>query len=173
MGTLNALSAPSLDLNRRRVIGIGEMAVSIDRSEVLATYSLGSCVGLSLFDEESGVGGMIHCMLPLSNADPEKAQRQPCLYTDTGILALLQAVLDAGAQKRRLLAKVAGAASPLGENLVFRIGQRNYTVLRKMLWKNNILIRGEAVGGTVARTMYLRMQDGATVIRSTGKEELL
>lgn len=146
------------------------MAVSTSPNEVLITYSLGSCVGLSLYDPVAGVGGLIHCMLPLSRMDPEKAKVRPCLFTDTGVTALIQGVLDAGARRKSLVAKVAGGGAPLEDNGMFKIGERNYTVLRKVLWKNNILIQGEDVGGKAARTMVLYMAQGVTAVRSGGRE---
>ncbi|HOJ32246.1 MAG TPA: chemotaxis protein CheD [Candidatus Hydrogenedentes bacterium] len=151
-------------------VGISEMKVSNNPEDVLVTYSLGSCVGLTLYDPVIRVGGMIHCMLPLSRLDPAKAQMNPCMFTDTGIPTLIQAVLNMGANKKRLIAKVAGAASPLDDNGIFKIGERNYTVLRKVLWKNDILIAAEDVGGTVARTLFLYLDTGKTVIRSGGKD---
>lgn len=153
-----------------QTIGISEMKISVERDDVLVTYSLGSCVGLSLFDPVAGVGGMIHCMLPLSKIDLAKAQARPCMFTDTGVPALLQAVFNLGAERRNLVAKVAGASSLLDEKGLFKIGERNYTVLRKVLWKNNILIAAEDVGGTTARTMSLYMADGRTTIKSNGRE---
>ncbi len=60
-------------------------------------------------------------------------------------------------------------ALPLEEE-TFRIGQRNYTILRKFLWKNNILINKEDVGGSKARTLSLYMADGRTTVKSEGKE---
>ena len=62
---------------------------------------------------------------------------------------------------------------PLDRNGVFKIGERNYTVLRKVLWKNNILIAAESVGGTAPRTLKLRLKDGLTTIRMNGSEEEL
>src|SRR3990172_8226025 len=152
------------------VVGISEMRVSREAGEVIITYSLGSCVGVSLFDPGAQVGGLVHCMLPLSRMDPEKAKRHPCMFTDVGIPALIQAVLDLGGSRKRLVAKVAVGASPLNDGGMFKIGERNYTVLRKVLWKNEILIAAEDVGGTSARTMSLRMADGRTFIRSSGTE---
>jgi chemotaxis protein CheD len=152
------------------VIGISEMQVSSTASDVLITYSLGSCVGLSLFDPQVGVGGLIHCMLPLSRIDKDKAQAKPCMFTDTGIPLLLQTMLDVGAKLDRLVAKVAGGGAPLQDNGVFNIGERNYTVLRKVLWKNNILIAAEDVGGTKPRTMLLHLDSGRTTIKSGGEE---
>lgn len=151
-------------------VGISEMRISHDPSETLITYSLGSCVGLALFDKEARIGGLIHSMLPFSKTDPEKAKRMPCMFVDTGVPALLQAMFDKGAQKRTLIAKVAGGSHILDDKGVFNIGERNYTVLRKLLWKNNILVSGEDVGGSTPRTMSLRMETGATILKMAGRE---
>ncbi|MBI5118468.1 chemotaxis protein CheD [Candidatus Poribacteria bacterium] len=154
-------------------VGIAEMKVSKHERDVLVTYSLGSCIGLSLYDPIARVGGMIHCMLPLSKIDPAKAQANPSMFTDTGIVALLQAVFDLGAERRNLVAKAAGCGELLDEKGLFKIGERNYAVLRKILWKNNILISGEDVGGSLPRTMFLHMADGKTVVKTrNGEAEL-
>ncbi|MBK8229352.1 MAG: chemotaxis protein CheD [Candidatus Eisenbacteria bacterium] len=154
-------------------IGIGEAKVSTDTKDLLITHSLGSCIGLTLYDPAKNIGGMIHCMLPLSKMDPAKADARPHMFTDTGVADLLQAVLDLGADRRRLVAKVAGGSAMLDEKGFFKIGERNYAVLRKILWKNEVLITAEDVGGTVARTMSLNMSTGTTTIKSLGKEVAL
>lgn len=149
------------------------MHVSNAPDDILVTYSLGSCIGLTLYDPVVKVGGMIHCLLPLSKTDEEKAAQNPCMFVDTGVPTLIQAVFDMGAQRKNLIAKVAGGANILDERGMFKIGERNHTVLRKILWKNDILISGEEVGGAVARTMYLYMADGRTMIKSGGDEHEL
>ena len=154
----------------QHVIGIAEMKVTRSPEDVLVTYSLGSCVGVSLYDPAAGIGGMIHCMLPLSKIDAAKAQSNPCMFTDIGVTMLLQTMFDSGAERRRLVAKVAGASSLLDDKGLFKIGERNYTVLRKVLWKNNIMVAAEDVGGAVSRTMHLYMDSGRTTIKSGGKE---
>lgn len=154
----------------RITVGISEMAVSADPGETLITYSLGSCVGLSLWDSAAGVGGLIHSMLPLSKIDPAKAAATPCMFVDTGVPALLQALFDRGAQRRTLVAKVAGGSQIMDEKGIFNIGERNCTVLRKLLWKNEILVSGEDTGGSLPRTMSLCMQTGRTVLKSRGME---
>lgn len=149
------------------------MKVSNSTDDILVTYSLGSCVGVTLYDPVARIGGMVHCMLPLSKTDPEKAKNKPAMFTDTGVSALIQTALDMGAQKQRLIIKVAGAAQLMDENGTFRIGERNLTVLRKVLWKNNIIIAAEDVGGTIARTVFLHMDTGQTVVRSQRTEREL
>lgn len=166
------LTRPSQVVRARAniTVDISGMKLSSSPGDVLVTYSLGSCVGLTLYDPVAGVGGMIHCMLPLSKIDPEKAKLKPYMFVDTGVASMLGEMYAKGAQRQNLIAKVAGAGSPLGKEETFRIGQRNYTILRKFLWKNNILIDSEDVGGSKARTLYLYMEDGRTTVKSEGKE---
>lgn len=154
-------------------IGIADMKVSASREDVLVTYSLGSCVGLTLYDPVTAIGGMLHCMLPLSKIDSDKAQSNPFMFTDTGVATMIQAIFDLGGERKRLVAKVAGCSSLMDEKGLFRIGERNCTILRKMLWKNNILIAAEDVGGKVSRTMYLYMDSGTTKLKSGGVEREL
>ncbi|MDB5051680.1 MAG: CheD, stimulates methylation of protein [Fibrobacteres bacterium] len=153
------------------IVGISDMKISSDPGDVLATYALGSCVGLSLFDPERRIGGLIHCMLPLSKIDPVKAGNNPYMFVDTGVSAMLQILFDMGAQRKSLQAKVAGASKIMDANSVFNIGERNHTVLRKVLWKNNILVSGEDVGGNAPRTMYLHMDTGKTILKVAGEEK--
>jgi len=146
------------------------MKVSSNPEDVLVTYSLGSCVGVTLYDPLQKIGGLIHCMLPLSKVDPERAKEVPYMFVDTGLPLMLQTLINMGANKNRIVAKVAGGAVLLDDNGMFRIGERNHIVVRKLLWKNNILISSEDVGGTIARTVYLQINDGKTIIKSAGKE---
>jgi chemotaxis protein CheD len=144
------------------------MKIAQAPGDEIITYSLGSCVGVSLYDPVLRVGGMVHCMLPASNIDPDRARVNPCMFTDTGVAALLQGLLNLGAEKRRIVAKVAGAAKLLDDSNTFRIGDRNRIVLKKVLWKNSILIAAEDIGGTIARTMTLHIDSGRVNIRAAG-----
>jgi chemotaxis protein CheD len=155
------------------VVGVAEMKVSSQPAEVLITYSLGSCIGLTLFDPHARVGGLIHCMLPSSSIDPDKARSRPEMFTDTGVVALLVKLLDLGAEKKNLVAKAAGAAKLLDASGIFRIGERNHAVLKKVLEKNGIRLLAEDVGGTSPRTLSLRMETGETFIKCRGREERL
>ena len=157
----------------KRVVGISQMLVSRDIGDLLITYSLGSCIGVSVHDPQQQIGGLIHCMLPLSKIDRDKAAQFPSMFVDTGIPALLEAVFELGADKKRLIVKLAGAASALDSADRFRIGERNCTVLRKLLWKNDLLVAAEDVGGTKPRTMTLCIGSGETSLRTAaGVREL-
>jgi chemotaxis protein CheD len=153
-----------------RVIAIAEMIVTDDVNDTLITYSLGSCLGVSVYDPIAKVGGMIHCLLPTSRSNPQKAQENPYMYTDTGMVALFNTLFSLGVRKENMQLKVAGAGAPMDMGEQFRIGERNFAVLRKFLWKNNILLNGQDIGGKQPRTMLLNMATGRTTIRSRGTE---
>ena len=148
----------------KHVVGIGEMTVSDSPGDIIVTHSLGSCVGLTLYDPIGRIGGMVHCMIPFSKSNEDKAKENPCMFTDTGVVALLERILHLGAEKKKLIAKVAGAAKMLDGNDHFNTAERNYTVLRKVLWKNNILIEAEQTGGNIPRTLTLYLDNGRTTV---------
>jgi chemotaxis protein CheD len=155
------------------IIGISEMAISNQPDDVLVTYSLGSCLGGVFYDPVMRVGGMIHCMLPLSSIDVEKARVSPCMFVDTGVSKLLTELFALGCQKRNVITRLAGAANVLDNKRLFRIGERNYAVCRKILWKNSLLITAEDIGGQISRTIRLNIGTGEMTIKSSDREYAL
>ncbi len=151
-------------------IGIGEAMTSGSRDDVLVTYFLGSCVGVALHDPSSGVGGLVHCLLPLSKADPEKAKERPHLFLDTGLSLLLQQLFDLGARRGSLVARAAGGATVLEGVGLFNIGERNVQVMRKVLEKNGVPVVGEDLGGTRVRSLTLEIGTGRTLVKAAGQE---
>jgi chemotaxis protein CheD len=151
------------------VINVGDMKVGRD-GDLLVTHALGSCLGLMVFDPEMRVGGLLHAMLPLSKINQQKALANPFMFVDTGVPALFNALYELGAKKKRMIVKAAGCGNPLGTNEMFKIGQRNYTVLKKLLWKNNILMESEDVGGNGSRTVRFDLSTGQIIISGKGKK---
>ena len=155
------------------VVDIADAQVSNHLDDVLVTHSLGSCVGVMVYDPVIHVGGMIHCMLPLSSVDPQKAQERPYMFVDTGVVRFLTQLFDLGVVRSRAVVRVAGCSRILDNSNLFRIGERNYTVLRKLLWKNGLMIKSESVGGSVSRTIRLEIATGRCLMRSSGVESEL
>jgi len=151
---------------------VGDMKTGRD-GDLLVTHALGSCLGLMVFDPLAKVGGLLHAMLPLSSINPEKAQGNPAMFVDTGVPLLLRTLYDKGAAKARLVVKAAGCGNPMGKNEVFKIGERNYTILKKLLWKNNILLEAEDVGGSVSRTIHFEVSSGQVLLSSNGTKRPL
>ena len=160
------------------VVGVADMKVSDRRGDVLVTHALGSCLGVAVYDPTAQVGGLLHVMMPSSEANPEKAAANPYMFVDTGVPAFFRALYADGGMKGRLQVRVAGGAashsgSAGGGEDYFAIGKRNFVMLRKIFWKNGILIRGEDVGGSQPRTMYLEIGTGRVWLHSGGIEKEL
>ena len=166
-----------LDNSVDRVVGIGDMAVSSKADERLVAYALGSCLGVVVHDPIANVGGLLHVMLPSSEIDPDKAQRNPCTFVDTGVPALFRACYRAGAQKERLIVKVAGGSHAGGNTDqpdTFQVGKRNALTLKKLLWKNGVILHAEEIGGLgVSRTVSLTIRTGDCYVRANGADTLL
>jgi len=157
----------------RIVIDISDAKVSDNPGDVLVTYSLGSCIGVCLYDPATHIGGMLHYQLPTSTMDPTRAQSKPFMFADTGMKLLVDKLMSMGANKKRLQIRLAGGATMATGPQGFDIGKRNYLAIRKILWSNGMIIDAEDVGGNTARNLYLDMGDGTVTIRSSGLEKTL
>jgi chemotaxis protein CheD len=154
------------------VVGIGDCKVASDASTELVTYALGSCIAVVIWDPATHVGGMLHFMLPDSAVDRQNhGKDHPYRYADTGTPLLFRESYQRGADKRRLLVRLAGGAAVVDDNGVFSIGKRNYAAVRKILWKAGVMVHGEEVGGAVSRTVRMEVATGRMMVRSPGGEE--
>jgi chemotaxis protein CheD len=152
------------------VVNISDCKIVSGEAQDLITYSLGSCLGVSVFDPVTMVGGLIHCMLPLAKIAESKPNFNPLMFVDTGFTFMLNELFKMGASKKNLVVKAAGCAEFMDPQHYFNIGERNFTVFRKILWKNGIILKNSDVGGKISRTVILRMKTGQTLLRSGGKE---
>lgn len=159
----------------KQIIGIADMKVSARPDDVLITYALGSCLGIAIYDSAAKVGGLLHVMLPTSSVNPTKAAGNPLMFVDTGVPELFKACYKAGAKKERIVVKVAGGASLQNnaEGDQFQIGKRNFLMLRKLLWKNNVLIESCDVGENHSRTMALDIATGEVILKINNQESKL
>lgn len=154
-------------------VAIADMVVTQDQSATLITHALGSCIGVTIYDPVAKVAGMIHFMLPDSKTNAQKAADKPGMFGDIGVPMLFKAAYDLGAKKERMIVCAAGGAEVMSADTQFRIGARNRTLIRKLFWKNNILLAADETGGDISRTMVLRMTDGTVSIRNKGTERQL
>jgi chemotaxis protein CheD len=148
-------------------VPIAQMIASSSSGEVLVTYALGSCLGIAIHDPIAGVGALLHVMLPSSKVATQHETPNPYMYVDTGVPLMFRECYARGARKERIVVRVAGGAFTVGNDTDhFQIGRRNIVTLRQLLWKNGVLLRGEDVGGTHSRHMYLEIASGAVRVRS-------
>jgi chemotaxis protein CheD len=157
------------------IVGISDLKVSNNINDVLVTYALGSCIGVTVYDPVAKVGGLLHFMLPESSLDIRKAGENPAMFADTGIPLLFKTCYELGAKKKRMIVKVAGGASILDDANFFRIGQKNITAMKKLFWKNNVFIEGEDTGSNCNRTFSIHISTGKVFVRTAhnGTRELL
>ena len=146
------MPSPSLasiaGFERKLVVGVGGLAVSNNQAMILTTYSLGSCLGVTIYDPVSRAGGMLHAMLPDSSINSAKATEQPAMFVDTGIGALFRAAYALKAEKHRMQICVAGGAQFLDKSGFFNIGQRNYACLTQLLGQHGLIDRRQGRGRT-------------------------
>jgi chemotaxis protein CheD len=152
------------------IVGISDFKISNTAGDVIVTYALGSCIGISIYDPVAKVGGLLHYMLPDSTLDAKKATDNPAMFADTGIPLLFKSCYKLGADKRRMIVKAAGGASILDDTNFFRIGQKNIMAMRKIFWKNNVMINAEDTGANHNRTVRLEMTSGKTYVKTSGGE---
>jgi chemotaxis protein CheD len=153
------------------IVGVSDMKVSNDMEAELVTYSLGSCIGVAIYDAVARVGGLLHYMLPESSLDPEKARKNPYMFADTGIPALFKTAYKLGAKKQRLKVVVVGGSQILDQKGFFNIGRRNEAAVRKMFHRNNVIIDYTDIGGVVNRTIKLAVDNGDIWLKVSGKGE--
>jgi len=157
-------------LTRRITVGVGDLAVSNQPGVELVTFSLGSCIGVAIYDPVVKVGGLLHLMLPDSSINRERARVQPAVFADTGLPLLFKSAYKLGAKKGRLRVVVVGGSQVMDAAGHFNLGKRNYTAVRKIFWRNNVLVDAEDVGGNVNRTVGLRVDDGKVWLKINSRE---
>lgn len=158
---------------RNIIVSVSDARISKDTETTLVTYSLGSCIAVTLYDPAGKIGGMIHYQLPDSKMDEERAGRDPFMFADTGLHLLINKMLEMGADKKRMTVKAAGGAAMTNGPKGFDIGKRNFLSLRKILWQYGVMMNTHDVGGSSPRNMYLDIETGTVTIKSNGAEKVL
>jgi chemotaxis protein CheD len=151
------------------IVGIADMAVSNNPNIILTTYSLGSCIGIAVYDPVVRVGGLAHCMLPEASLDPAKGASNPAMFVDTALPALFRAACELKADARRVKIYLVGCAQIMDSTGFFNIGKRNYRAAIDLLTRNQIRVEAEHVGGFVNRTMNLSIATGGVSLKISGQ----
>lgn len=153
--------------NNRIVVKIGHFGIARGQ-KVLITRGLGSCVGLVLYDEKVKVGGLVHLLLP-----ENPGSGRPTKYVDTGIELLIEKMEEKGANKERMIAKLAGGAT-MFEDIVDSnnsIGERNLKKTREILANYRIPVVAEDIGKNYGRSIKFFVGDGKLLVSSYNRSE--
>lgn len=152
-------------------VGMADLNVCVSPDRI-TTLGLGSCVGIALRDPVTKIGGLAHIMLPDSTTIRNNSNIPK--FADTGIEELVKQVTRKGANRTRLVAKIAGGAQMFGFNSnseMVRVGERNVQATKKKLAELKIPILAEDTGKNFGRTVIFYPETGDFVIRAVGKQE--
>ena len=146
------------------VVDVSDMVLSQDPKEIIRTYALGSCIGVTLYDPIQCIGGILHYQLPIP--PPNLVAQNICMYANTAIPHFIHRAYELGAHKENLKICLVGGALFSSKDDMFKIGLKNYLTAKKILNKNNIPVLAEEVGGTCPRTLSLNMENGEVSIQT-------
>lgn len=152
-------------------VGMADLNVCVSPDRI-CTLGLGSCVGIAIRDPVTKIGGLAHIMLPDSTTIRNNSNIPK--FADTGIEELVKQVTRKGANRARLVAKIAGGAQMFGFNSnseMVRVGERNVQATKKKLAQMKIPILAEDTGKNFGRTVIFYPETGDFVIRAVGKQE--
>ncbi|MCR4587010.1 MAG: chemotaxis protein CheD [Lachnospiraceae bacterium] len=138
----------------------------------ITTLGLGSCVGIAIRDPVTKIGGLAHVMLPDSTAIRNNSSIPK--FADTGIVQLVNDIVKLGANRSRLVAKIAGGAQMFAFNAnsnMVRVGDKNVEASKKKLAELKIPILAQDTGENYGRTVIFYPETGDFIIRSVGKPE--
>lgn len=157
------MSSVVLTVEREAQVGMGQIAVV--SGEQLARSVLGSCIGVALFDVRQAVGAMAHIVLPHSGG----RTGPPGKFADTAIPWMLDALRKAGADPKRLGAKITGGANMFTTDGPFQIGKQNADSVRRYLEVAGLRLIGEHLGGTQGRRVTFSPLSGLLEIETVGQ----
>lgn len=152
-------------------VGMADLKV-VKSPDGVTTLGLGSCVGIAVRDPVTKIGGLAHIMLPDSTAIRNNANIPK--FADTGIEELVKQIVALGANRVRLVAKIAGGAQMFSfssKSDMIRVGERNVAACKKKLAEMKIPILAEDTGDSYGRTVIFYPETGDFVIRAVGKSE--
>ena len=141
-------------------VGMADLNVCVSPDRI-TTLGLGSCVGIALRDPVTKIGGLAHIMLPDSTTIRNNSNIPK--FADTGIEELVKQVTRRGANRSRLVAKIAGGAQMFGFNSnseMVRVGERNVQATKKKLAELRIPILAEDTGKNFGRTVIFYPETG-------------
>ena len=153
------------------IIKVGMADLKVCKSpNAVTTLGLGSCVGIAVRDPVTKVGGLAHIMLPDSTSIRNNSNIPK--FADTGIEELVRQIVSAGANRNRLVAKIAGGAQMFSFQQkadMVRVGDRNVEAVKKKLHQMKIPILASDTGKNYGRTVIFYPETGDFVIRRVGK----
>ncbi|WP_232701718.1 chemotaxis protein CheD [Halobacterium wangiae] len=146
-------------------VGVADWRVASSDS-TLVTSGLGSCVAVAVYDPAEGVGGLLHAMLPEA---PEPVDK-PAKYVDSGIEEMVDELVQQGASRQNLAAKLAGGSSMLDISVGDAVGQRNVDAAHDVLDAADVKLVAAETGGNDGRSVSFSPASGDVTINRVDSE---
>jgi chemotaxis protein CheD len=155
-------------------VGVAELKVS-GNSGVMASFGLGSCVAVAMFDPLKKIGGLAHVMLPESR--DKSSEDNPGKFADTAVEYLVDEMVRRGARRNGLRCKIVGGSQMFeipdsrrrkeGDDSPARhIGARNVEAVKRALREMGVPLTGEDTGGNYGRTIKFDTSNGEVEVSS-------
>ncbi len=127
------------------------------------TTILGTCVSVCLWDPQAKVGGLNHYLLAYDVGVRDRSPR----FGTVAIPQLLRRMLDLGASRERLRAKVfGGTCSAFRVSATSRdLGAANVELALRVLEEESIPIVARDTGGERARKLIFHLDEGVAWVR--------
>jgi chemotaxis protein CheD len=132
---------------------------------MLIVTVLGSCVAACIRDKISGIGGMNHFMLPTDDDINQIANGTSARYGTFAMDMLINQLLEMGAKRQHLEAKVFGGGNLLKGITVDKVGERNATFVLHYLKQQGIPIIAEDLLDNYSRKIYFFPDSGCVKVK--------
>ncbi|MCU0825740.1 MAG: chemotaxis protein CheD [Leptospira sp.] len=160
---------------KQKIINVGIADIQVGRDTEVLRTTLGSCIGIVLYDSERKIGAISHIMLAKDPTGKDSI-KFPHKYGETALPILIKMMQDAGSQIGQFACRMFGGASMFkGINSQFlqNIGEQNIAIVRKFMEEKKIPIIVEDVSGNEGRTISLYCDDGRVLLKKAGMEKYL
>ena len=139
------------------LIKVGMADYKVGRApSTLISYGLGSCIGISLYDPQRKIGGLLHIMLP--DSTQARSSDNPAKFADTGIPLMINDVI----------AQMFAFANATD---IMKVGTRNAETCKQILKRNGIRVIAEDTGGTYGRTVSIDLNNGSYKVKTIDRGE--
>lgn len=126
------------------------------------TTILGSCVAVCVWDATRQIGGMNHFLLPRGAVAPGVEGR----FGEHAVPRLLRQIVDRGAARSRLQAKVFGGACIASAfQRHDHLGLKNVEIALTLLADAGVTVVAQDVGGTRGRKLLFHTDDGTALVK--------
>lgn len=147
------------------VVGIGEYIISDKEDDIIKTFALASCVGVTAYSPKKKVAGMVHLALP-TPLDENDHHDRPYYFAETGIPLLFNMICNKyGCLKDDLQICIFGGADSIRDNDIFKIGKRNIEAVESTLSNMGLRVHKADLSGNESRTLIMEVKTGKVKVQ--------